>query len=184
MILWLKKGGIIKLTEQQKFDVVERIKKFEIRHYHPCVLAEVSVTGQLDSAASLGFRPLVTYISQNGISMTAPVLQEKVSDQSWLVSFVMPANAKLEDLPLPQNTQVTLKKVPAHYAAALIFSGGMSKEKILEKESQLREFINENKFQTVGTLKIARYDPPWKPGFLRQNEVIFEIEKCDHSRGR
>ena len=89
----------------------------------------------------------------------------------------MPANAKLEDLPLPQNTKVSLKKVPAHYAVALIFSGGMSKEKILEKESQLREFINENKFQTVGPLKIARYDPPWKPGFLRQNEVIFEINK-------
>ncbi len=168
---------IIALTEQQKFDVVERIKKFEIRHYHPCVLAEVLVQGQLDSAASLGFRPLVTYISQNGISMTAPVLQEKVSDESWLVSFVMPANTKLEDLPLPQNTKVTLKKVPAHYAVALIFSGGINKERVLEKESQLRQFISENKYKAVGTLKIARYDPPWKPGFLRQNEVIFEVEK-------
>ena len=81
------------MTQRQKFDLVKRIpgSKVEIRRYHPCVMADVIVEAPYSQAASLGFRPLVTYISKNNIAMTAPVLQESTALSSWIVSFVMPA---------------------------------------------------------------------------------------------
>ena len=63
------------MTERQKFDLVKKIPKtkVEIRRYHSCVMADVLVEGPYEQAGSIGFRPLVTYISQNNIAMTAPV---------------------------------------------------------------------------------------------------------------
>ena len=57
------------MTERQKFDLVKKIPKtkVEIRRYHPCVMADVLVEAPYSQAANLGFRPLVTYISQNKI---------------------------------------------------------------------------------------------------------------------
>jgi hypothetical protein len=65
------------MTERQKFDLVRKIprSKAEIRRYHSCVMADVIVEAPYAQAGNLGFRPLVTYISQNNIAMTAPVLK-------------------------------------------------------------------------------------------------------------
>jgi hypothetical protein len=89
------------MNERQKFNLVKKIPKtkVEIRRYHPCVIADVIVEAPYEQAGNLGFRPLVTYISQNNIAMTAPVLQELSDSRSWIVSFVMPAEMTLKDLP-------------------------------------------------------------------------------------
>jgi hypothetical protein len=47
--------------------------------------------------------------------------------------------------------------------------------KIQEKESELRLALTNESLTPIGTLRIARFDPPWKPGFLRYNEVILDI---------
>jgi hypothetical protein len=163
------------MTERQKFDLVRKIGKVEIRNYHPCAMADVTINSSYGNAANLGFRPLVTYISQNNIAMTAPVLQEERAPQSWIVSFVMPADMKLADLPLPKNSQVSLRTLPAHAAAVLSFSGITTESKIHEKESELRAIIEREELTPTGPMRIARFDPPWKPGFLRYNEVIIPI---------
>lgn len=164
------------MTERQKFDLLKRIDKVEIRRYHPCVMADVTVDASYSSAGSIGFRPLVTYISQNQIAMTAPVLQEQLHTSSWVVSFVMPDGMRLEDLPSPKNQSVSLRKIEAHDAAALSFSGVTSEEKIHEKELELRSAITKANLMPIGPMRIARFDPPWKPGFLRHNEVIIPIK--------
>jgi len=48
--------------------------------------------------------------------------------------------------------------------------------KIQEKEAELREALAKVKLTPVGSLRIARFDPPWKPGFMRYNEVILDIK--------
>ena len=166
------------MTERQKFDLVRKIPKtkVEIRRYHSCVMADVIVEAQYAEAGSLGFRPLVTYISQNNIAMTAPVLQESSDSRSWTVSFVMPAEMKLSDLPSPKNSKVALRTVPEHLSAALAFSGVTTSSKIQEKEAELREALANEGLTPLGALQIARFDPPWKPGFLRYNEVILDIK--------
>lgn len=163
------------MTERQKFDLITKIGKVEIRNYHSCAMADVTINSDYGSAANLGFRPLVTYISQNNIAMTAPVLQEEREPSSWIVSFVMPADMKLSDLPLPKNSQVSLRTLPAHTAAVLPFSGITTESKIHEKESELRATLEREKLNPTGPMRIARFDPPWKPGFLRYNEVIIPI---------
>jgi hypothetical protein len=30
--------------------------------------------------------------------------------------------------------------------------------------------------ETVGNLYFARFDPPWKPGFLKRNEVLIRVK--------
>ena len=164
------------MTERQKFDLVKRVGAIEIRRYHPCVMADVIVDASYMNAANLGFRPLVTYISQNQIAMTAPVLQEQLHSNSWVVSFVMPDGMKLDDLPLPKNQSVTLRTVKEHTCAVRGFSGMTTENKLHEKEAELRTAMSEAKLSPVGPMRIARFDPPWKPGFLRHNEVIIPIQ--------
>lgn len=165
------------MTERQKFDLVKRIGDLEIRRYHPCVMADVIVDASYMNAASLGFRPLVTYISENQIAMTAPVLQEQLHTDSWVVSFVMPEGMELRDLPLPKNQRVTLRPIHEHLAAALGFSGMAPESKIHEKEGELRSAMAAAELKPAGPVRIARFDPPWKPGFLRHNEVIIPIQE-------
>lgn len=166
------------MTEEQKFDRVELIpgSSVEIRKYHECVLADVLVQADYQNAGSMGFRPLVTYISRNNIAMTAPVIQEPKS-QAWVVSFVMPDGMTQKDLPIPAESKVSLRTVKEHYAAALTFSGVTTANKVKAKEAELRSALAGANIASKGQIRIARFDPPWKPGFMRKNEVILEIER-------
>ena len=139
-------------------------------------MADVIVDASYSNAANLGFRPLVTYISENQIAMTAPVLQEQLHTNSWVVSFVMPDGMELRDLPIPRNQKVSLRHINTHTAAVLSFSGMTSESKLHEKEAELRTAMANVDLKPTGPVRIARFDPPWKPGFMRHNEVIIPIE--------
>jgi len=165
------------MTEQQKFDVVDRIGRVEIRRFHPCVMADVEVDADYASAGNIGFGPLVRYISQNNIAMTAPVLQEPTSRGSWVVSFVMPDGMTLDSLPHPAGSRVSLRSSPEFTAAVLRFSGYTTVDRVTAKENELRGILAEHGITAEGSVRIARFDPPWKPGFLRHNEVILPVEK-------
>ena len=174
-------GNTDSMTERQRYELLKEIKapngtRFEIRRYLPCAMADVTVSGDSGSAANLGFRPLVTYISQNQIAMTAPVLQEQVTNGSWTVSFVMPADMSADDLPLPADTKVRIRQVSEQIAAALSFRGYTSNEVISKREKELRAALTETKIAMTGAMRVARFDPPWKPGFARHNEVIIPVD--------
>ena len=91
------------MTERQKYEVIQISDGIEIRRYLPYVAADVLINEDYDKAASMGFRPLANYIFSNNISMTAPVIVEEKSPESWQVSFVMPHGSKLSDMPTPAN---------------------------------------------------------------------------------
>lgn len=164
------------MTEQQKFDVVDRIDRVEIRRYHPCVMADVEVEADYVSAGNIGFGPLVRYISQNNIAMTAPVLQEPSTRGSWIVSFVMPDGMTLESMPRPAGSSVSLRNSPEFTAAVLKFSGYTSAPRVTEKEAELRAVLAEHAIASAGPMRVARFDPPWKPGIFRHNEVIIPVD--------
>lgn len=166
------------MTEEQKYRVLRNLgsPRIELREYESCVLAEVVVLGDYGRATNLGFRPLVNYISRHKIAMTAPVIQESAAADAWRVSFVMPADASLERLPIPEGRSVSLREVPAQLAAAIKFAGVATPASIARQEAELRKAIAEAGLRTVGDIRIARFDPPWKPGFLRRNEVVLEVE--------
>lgn len=163
------------MTEQQKYAVVRTHGNVEIRRYAPCVMADIIVKGDYRRATYEGFGPLVTYISRNDIAMTAPVVQEETGNESWRVSFVMPEGMHLSTLPRPANQQVTLRDVPEHFAAALRFSGLATRRDVARKEAALLNVLSLEGIKPTSAVRVARFDPPWTPSFMRHNEVVVDV---------
>ena len=68
------------MTEKQPYSVLERYPDMELREYPAGMQIETEVKGDFINAGSIGFRPLVNFISGNNkagqaIAMTAPVIQ-------------------------------------------------------------------------------------------------------------
>ncbi|MCX7068245.1 MAG: heme-binding protein [Methylococcales bacterium] len=183
-------------TEEAKYTVVKKDDSFEIRDYPPHVVAEIIVEGELENAGSKAFNSLFRYISgdnhtRNKVAMTSPVSQQPVSqkinmtapvgqqriDDKWAVSFMMPDRYTLETLPVPDNSNVTLRQVPARRIASVRYSGFWSEKSYLENKSQLETWINKNKLTIVGDAVWARYDAPFTPWFLRRNEILIPVAK-------
>ena len=163
------------MTQHQKYRIIRKLEGLEIREYLPCVIADVEIEGDRDSAPNQGFSPLFQYISSNKIAMTSPVLQEELPNHKWRVSFVMPTGSTLEELPLPANSQVTLRNSERHTAAAIKFSGKTTHATLPGHEETLRQLLGLNGLTANGAVRVARFDPPWKPPFARHNEMIIPV---------
>jgi len=169
------------MTEHQPYELVAKIDGCEIRYYPKYVLIQVSTRGEFSSAANRAFRPLVNYISGRNqdstkFAMTAPVIHEpNPKATEHLVSFVLPAGTELKDLPLPIDAEVKRIEVEPHYAAAIKFRGLADYEHFNALGEKLKSAVTKAGLKTVGKPYYARFDPPWKPGFLRHNEAIIPI---------
>lgn len=190
----LATGPIMSNVETPSYKVIQSKGKIEIREFDPMVIAEVQVVGRRKDAISSGFKLLADYIFGNNISqenidttatiqrpaskkiaMTAPV-QQQLANNSWLVSFVMPSEYNLEDLPKPKNVEVKLKNVPVKRFVTIQFSGTSSDENLAKHKKLLVEFIKTNSISVTGTSKYAFYNPPWTLPLMRRNEVMFEVQ--------
>ena len=109
--------------------------------------------------------------------MTAPVIQEPVASDTHLVSFVLPNGTNPKDVPLPNNSVVVMKEVPEQLTAVRTFGGGWNESKFMAEGELLRHAVIEAGFEPVGNLYWARFDPPWKPGFLKRNEALINLKK-------
>lgn len=166
------------MTEQQKYKVVKKFTDFEIRDYEPCLIAEVSVDGSMNQAGSYGFRPLFNYISQNNISMTAPVIQIPVKNDQWKISFVMPSGSDISSLPISKNSDVEIKQIPQGFYACVKFSGNYSETKLEKNLNLLKSALTRESIKEIGNennWRSARFDPPFKPSFLKRNEIQIPV---------
>jgi hypothetical protein len=109
------------------------------------------------------------------IAMTAPVLQETRGEETHTVSFVLPAGMTIADVPLPSNARVSTKHVAAHEAAVMKFGGGWNGDRFQENGDILQKKVHEAGLTAVGNVYYARFDPPWKPWFLKRNEVLIAL---------
>ena len=120
--------------------------------------------------------------------MTAPVTQARDNagnDDTWVISFIMPAKFTLETLPKPAATDVQLRTVPAARRVAIRFSGVATDVLIAEHEERLRAWLQARDLEPTGVPTYAYYDDPFTPGPLRRNEVLFDLlDDGVHSRGR
>ena len=44
-----------------------------------------------------------------------------------------------------------------------------------KKKQELIKWLQEKDITTIGSAELARYNPPFIPGFLKRNEVIIEV---------
>jgi hypothetical protein len=202
-ILWttilLMYSNATMAIEEPKFTLLEKEQSFELRQYEPKLIAEVFVEGDMSEASSKGFKLIADFIFGNNttqfgksekISMTAPVAvkpsTEKISmtapvglqksNNRWRVYFVMPSQYTLQTLPKPNNSQVSIKLVPAQKFAVVRFSGLVDEEKMTIKQSELNQWTKRKNLKALSSPELARYNPPWTLPFLRRNELLVEVE--------
>ena len=188
------------MTEQQKYDVVDNYDGWEVRLYPVHLVAEVDVQGPFDQAVSQGFRSLAAFIfgdnvEEQKVAMTAPVVQEpksqkiemtapvvhEPSGQDHVVAFVMPAQYTMETLPKPTDGHIRVRQAPEELAAVRQFSGRSTEARFAEQLAGLTSRLQEHpELEIVGAPKYARFDPPWKPWFLRRNEVVVPVAHATH----
>lgn len=167
------------MTEIQPYVLESEHDGFEVRSYPEHLLVEVEVGGDFFEAGSRGFRPLISYIGGNNVSnekiaMTAPVIQAPAGDR-YTVSFVLPEDMDVALLPVPTGAGVRTRVVPAGRVAARRFSGGADEARYAANAMQLVAMVTQAGLSRVGAPYFARYDPPWKPGFLRRNEALVRL---------
>jgi len=170
------------MTKKQPYEVLQSYRGFELRKYPAGFQIETKVEGEFVRAGNLGFSPLVRFISganSKGASMamTAPVIQESVGENLHLVRFVLPSGMKSEQIPQSVDGRVQVIEVAEHLACAKRFSGSWSSQRFEEKGEQLISEMLTEGLEPEGSLYSARFDPPWKPGFLKHNEVLMRVRK-------
>ena len=181
-------------TEEPKYELIEKSGKLELRQYQPMLIAEVLVDGNMDQASGIGFRLIADYIFGNNITkagnsqkikMTAPVTIEPRSEEismtipislkknsgRWQVSFAMPRKYTLDTIPLPNNKQIMLRKIPARKVAILEFSGFVNEKNTASRAQELLKWMDKKNLISTGSIELSRYDPPWTLPFLRRNEI-------------
>ncbi|MDJ0350236.1 heme-binding protein [Cryobacterium sp. PH29-G1] len=137
--------------------------------------------------------PVVQTDAGEKIAMTAPVVQQQLEDPSgqagaagagavgnvgneqFRVAFVLPENLTAETAPQPTDPNVQLQAVPESLTGAIRFSGRWSQARFDEHLVQLRQALAAAGLTVVGAPKFARFDPPFKPWFLRRNEVLLDV---------
>ena len=76
----------------------------------------------------------------------------------------MPSRFKsLDELPVPNDTSVTLRLVPKRTVAVVKYSGVWSEALFAKQLAKLRDGIVRAGLSPHGPAMFARYDPPWKP---------------------
>ena len=186
--------GLASAVEEAEYRVVLNDGSFELRDYAPSIVAETVVEADFEDAGNRAFRLLFRYIDGNNvaqkeIAMTAPVSQgqasekiamtspvgQQAADGGWVVSFMMPTSYTMETIPQPSDPAVRLRAVPAYRAASIRYSGFWSEARYREHLQELMAWIEQQGLQPAGAPVWARYDPPFKPWFMRRNEILVPV---------
>jgi hypothetical protein len=169
--------------EQPTYKVLSSKNGIEVRDYDEYWVAECHVANvaDLSQASSRAFGRLFNYISGENsasqkIAMTSPV-QQIPSETGWLVSFVVPKDVSLGEIPAPANSTISIRKVNAGKYAALEYSGLWNDKKFASKSEELLNACAKSGISGVGPVSSAVYNPPFMPPFLRRNEVLVRISE-------
>jgi hypothetical protein len=88
----------------------------------------------------------------------------------------MPRDFSVESLPAPSASGVKIVPVDEHFAAVIKFTGSWNNDRFASKGEELLSAVKAAGIETTGSLYWARFDPPFKPGFLKHNEVLVKIK--------
>ena len=181
--------------EEPKYAIAKKDDNIQVRLYEPIVVAETIVdTSDFDAASNEGFQRLAGYIfggnkvrqkiamtspvtteQSQKIAMTAPVQTER-QGSAMRVRFTMPSSFTLETLPVPEDSRVTLRQIPARKFVAIRFSGRWTENNFKEHTEKLMTWIQKEGLKVTGAPIVARYNPPFVPSFFRRNEVLIPVE--------
>jgi hypothetical protein len=165
--------------EEPAFELLEADGDFELRRYADYHIVSAPAGTAFEDTGDIAFRPLFRYISGantggNDIPMTAPVLQTRAEDD-WRLAFVVPAAVAAGTIPAPVAPGLQIETVTGGLYGVQRFSGGWGEERFMAQELALAETLKARGYAICGPTRYARYDPPFKPSFLRRNEILVPI---------
>ena len=166
-------------SETQAYTVIKVEKEFEIRYYPAVTMAAITSSAKTyKDLGSTGFTKLAGYIfggntDKKQIAMTSPVHME-IGDSVSSMSFVMPSNYNKDNLPLPKDSNVTIKSISEEHVAAITFGGFASSDNIKKHTLILENALKKNHLSYYGNFRFLGYNPPYQL-FGRRNEIIITL---------
>lgn len=114
------------------------------------------------------------------LAMTAPVLQSgplpgSDAPADFVIAFVLPAGVTAETAPLPSNPDVRIRSLPGSLTAVVRFPGSGTAAAFARRNDGLQAALKLAGLAPMGPPRFARFDPPFKPWFLRHNEVLQDV---------
>lgn len=188
----------IQSEENPLYEVIKKDDDKEIRQYKPYIVAKTKVQGEYRDAQYKAFRKLAGYIfgdneGKQEIAMTTPVIQQPQegetiamtspvtqteTDTGWVMTFMMPSQYRMDELPKPKDQSIIFEQVPARMMAAIRYSWFGSKDQNDKKAEELRDWLkNQGDYTPKSKPMYAGYNPPWTLPFFRRNEMLLEVQK-------
>jgi hypothetical protein len=183
-------------TEEPEYQVVRTLRGAELRQYAAYTVAEVLVAGPSSEAGSQAFPILAGYIfgknkGEKKLAMTAPVTQTAVpvklemtapvtqtaAPGGFVVQFVLPRGVTVNSAPEPLDARIQLRELAPAQMAVIRYSGSWSASNDNEHLDQLQSALQAANLAWLGEPVYARYDPPFKPWFLRRNEIWLRLRQ-------
>jgi hypothetical protein len=166
-------------TENQKYNVLYNKGSIEIRYYPKSIMASVSMNvNKYKELSGSGFQVLASYIfgsnqNKKEIAMTSPVHMD-MGDTLSTMSFVMPSEYSLEDLPQPNNPNISLHESKEEYTISIEFGGYATDKVISDKTKELKDWIQLHSIAVDDNFRYLGYNPPYEV-INRRNEIIVAI---------
>jgi len=163
--------------ESAKYRSLKKEKDFEVRVYDDISLI---MSKDNDFRGYSGFNEAFDYINGSNdqnrkISMTTPVINE-LNQDSMTMAFVMPSDIPFEDLPKPKSGRLNMIKKENMTFASIRFSGTVCPTLLEKKKKELTDWMSTQNLIPGSVIWLARYNPPFIPGFLKRNEILISIE--------
>lgn len=168
------------MVERMPYTLLESREGYELRRYDVCVLATIHVFAELESAANIGFGPLVGYISGSNVSgekmaMTSPVVQVATTQPGYDISFVLPQSIGVSEIPVPYDSRIITSILPDRVMATIRYRGRWSESRFMAAAERLMSCLARDGIEISGPPQWARFDPPWVPPVLRTNEILAPV---------
>lgn len=168
-------------TETPEYRVIRKLDKVEIREYPDLILASTKMGDSYSGNSGRGFSTVAGYIfggneKSEKISMTSPVVVDMADTMK--MSFIMPSEYEMEDLPSPNNPKVELQRQSSRVLAVIGFSGWANDGKLTEYREMLKAELEKYHIKPKGHYMFLGYNPPYRL-INRRNEVAVEIESLE-----
>ena len=169
------------IYETVPYEVLKKDGKFEIRSYQDLITVAVEESSLVSGN---GFGSIFQYISGDNeskekISMTTPVINE-LKEDGVTTEFVMPGRYNASTLPKPKNQNLSVKKTESRTVLAITFNGSINEMRLGFYKKLLSDYAVKNNLTTTGIFRLARYNPPFMPSFLRRNELLIDLKDYEN----
>lgn len=155
------------------YTVLSSDPPFEVRRMKDYFVVKANVE---ESRGYVGFDACFRYISGENeasqrFSMTTPVLNRMEGVKMKDTAFVL---LNQESFPQPQGN-ATIEKVSSSLMVIIKFGGSVSDQLLAKKQEELKTYIQSEGYTIKDGPWLARYNPPFIPGFLKRNELMMEV---------